>query len=81
MRRVSDWEVRISGAQWSISVGLFVLALFKYLLKSNGPDPRFLSNIIDASQSLAIKLFPGEAGRVASRGEAPSSQGGPQIES
>ena len=62
-------------------MGLFVRALFKYLLKSNEPDPRFLSNIIDASQSLAIKLFPGEAGRVASCGETPSSQIGPQIES
>ena len=50
--RLSAWNVMISGSSVMIPVGLFVQALFEAHIRSHSPDPMFIANIVDVSQSL-----------------------------
>ena len=50
--RLSAWNVMISGSSAMVPVGLFVQTLFEAHIRSNSPDPLFISNIVDFSQSL-----------------------------
>ena len=42
----------ISGSSVMVPVGLFVQALFEAHIRSHSPDPMFIANIVDVSQSL-----------------------------
>ena len=55
----------VSGSSATTPVGLFLQALFDALARSNSPDPTFISNIVDISQSLETPVSEDEDANLA----------------